>query len=61
VVNSALHPELKQRLRAAFLATEQDQQTRRTLKQFGLSRFVAADLEDYFEAHKDLAALLAAT
>ena len=61
VVNSALHPELKQRLRAAFLATEQDQQTRRTLKQFGLSRFVAADLEDYsFDAHKDLAALLAA-
>jgi phosphonate transport system substrate-binding protein len=61
VVNSALHPELKQRLRGAFLATEQDQQTRRTLKQFGLSRFVAADLEDYsFDAHKDLAALLAA-
>jgi phosphate/phosphite/phosphonate ABC transporter binding protein len=61
VVNSALHPELKQRLRATFLATEQDQQTRRTLKQFGLSRFVAADLEDYsFDAHKDLAALLAA-
>jgi phosphonate transport system substrate-binding protein len=61
VVSSALNPELKQRLRAAFLATEQDQQTRRTLKQFGLSRFVAADLEDYaFDAHKDLAALLAA-
>ena len=61
VVSTVLNPELKQRLRAAFLATEQDQQTRRTLKQFGLSRFVAADLEDYFEAHKDLAALLAAT
>jgi phosphonate transport system substrate-binding protein len=61
VVNSALHPELKQRLRAAFLTTEQDQQTRRTLKQFGLSRFVAADPEDYsFDAHKDLAILLAA-
>ena len=61
VVSSALNPELKQRLRAAFLATEQDQQTRRTLKQFGLSRFVAADPEDYsFDAHKDLAALLAA-
>ena len=60
VVSSALDPELKKRLRAAFLATEQDQQTRRTLKQFGLSRFVAADLEDYsFDAHKDLAALLA--
>jgi phosphonate transport system substrate-binding protein len=61
VVSSALNPELKQRLRAAFLATEQDQQTRRTLQQFGLSRFVAADPEDYsFEAHKDLASLLAA-
>ena len=60
-MSTALNPELKQRLRAAFLATEQDQQTRRTLKQFGLSRFVAANLEDYsFDAHKDLAALLAA-
>ena len=61
VVSSALNPELKQRLRAAFLATEQDQQTRRTLKQFGLSRFIPVGQEDYFEAHKDLAALLAAT
>jgi phosphonate transport system substrate-binding protein len=62
VVNSALHPELKQRLRAAFLTTEQDQQTRRTLKQFGLSRFVTVSQEAFsFDAHKDLAALLAAT
>jgi phosphonate transport system substrate-binding protein len=62
VVSSALRPDLKQRLRSAFLSTEQDQQTRRTLKQFGLSRFVAADPEDYtLDAHKDLAALLAAT
>jgi phosphonate transport system substrate-binding protein len=62
VVSSALRPDLKQRLRSAFLSTEQDQQTRRTLKQCGLSRFVAADLEDYtLDAHKDLAALLAAT
>src|ERR687897_973830 len=61
VVSSALNPELKQRLHAAFLATEQDQQTRRTLKQFGLSRFVVADPEDYsFDADKDLAILLAA-
>ena len=61
VVSSALDPELKHRLRAAFLAIEQDQQTRRTLKQFGLSRFVAADPQDYsLEAHKDLAVLLAA-
>jgi phosphonate transport system substrate-binding protein len=61
VVSSALLPDLKQRLRAAFLSTEQDQQTRRTLKQFGLSRFVAADPEDYsLDAHKDLAVLLAA-
>ena len=62
VVSSALPPELKQRLRSAFLSTEQDQQTRRTLKQFGLSHFVAADPEEYtLDAHKDLAALLAAT
>src|SRR5215208_6732152 len=61
VVNARLHPELKQRLRAAFLSTEQDQQTRRTLKSFGLSRFVAVDPEDYsIDAHKDLAAILAA-
>ena len=62
VVSSALPTELKQRLRSAFLSTEQDQQTRRTLKQFGLSHFVAADPEEYtLDAHKDLAALLAAT
>jgi phosphonate transport system substrate-binding protein len=62
VVNSTLHPELKQRLRAAFLATEQDQQTRQTLKQFGLSHFVAADQRDYsLDVRKHLAALLAAT
>ena len=61
VVSSALRPDLKQRLRSAFLSTEQDQQTRRTLKQFGLSRFVAADQRAYsFDAHKDLAVLLAA-
>jgi phosphonate transport system substrate-binding protein len=61
VVSSALDPELKQRLRAAFLATEQNQQARRTLQQFGLSRFVAADHEDYtLDAYRDLAVLLAA-
>ena len=61
VVSSALQPELKQRLRTAFLVTEQDQQTRRTLKQFGLSHFVAADQRNYSsDAHIDLAALLAA-
>ncbi|HWS82241.1 MAG: PhnD/SsuA/transferrin family substrate-binding protein [Actinomycetota bacterium] len=61
VVSSALRPDLKQRLRSAFLSTEQDQQTRRTLQQFGLSRFVAADQRAYsFDAHKDLAVLLAA-
>jgi phosphonate transport system substrate-binding protein len=60
VVSSALDPELKQRLRTAFLSIVQDQQTRRTLKHFGLSRFVAADPEDYsLDAHKDLAELIA--
>ena len=62
VVSSALHPELKQRLRSAFLSTEQDQQTRRTLKQFGLSHFVAADPEHYsLDARENFAALLAVT
>ena len=62
LVSSALRPDLKQRLRSAFLSTEQDLQTRRTLKLFGLSGFVAADPEDYtLDAHKDLAALLGAT
>src|SRR5215213_8911048 len=61
VVSSALHEELKERLRAAFLATEYDQRTRHILKRFGLSRFVALGQEDYsLDAHKDLAALLAA-
>src|SRR5918994_2013967 len=59
LVSSALRPDQKQRLRSAFLSTEQDQQTRRTLKLFSLSGFVAADPEDYtLDAHKDLAALL---
>ncbi len=62
VVRSALHPGLKVRLRAAFLATHDDQRTHRILKRFGLSRFVAAGQEVYsLDAHKDLAALLAAT
>ena len=62
VVSSALHPKLKQRLRAAFLSTEQNQRTRRTLKQFGLSRFVTVGQEDYsLDAHKHLATLLATT
>ena len=61
VVRSALHPQLKRRLRTAFLATEQDHRTSRSLKQFGLSRFVTVGQEDYsLDAHKDLAVLLAA-
>ena len=62
VVSSAVHPDLKERLRIAFFATEEDQHTRRTLKRFGLSHFVAVGPGDYArDAHKDLAALLAAT
>ena len=59
VVSTALDPELKERLRAAFLATEWDRRTRPILKRFGLSHFVAVSQEDYsLEAHKDLAVLL---
>ena len=62
VVSSAVHPDLKERLRIAFLATEEDQHMRRSLKLFGLSHFVAVGPGDYAsDAHKDLAALLAAT
>jgi phosphonate transport system substrate-binding protein len=58
VVRSTLQPALKERLRTAFLTTEQNQ---RTLKEFGLSHFVAIDPENYsLDAYKDLAALLAA-
>lgn len=60
VVRSALDPELKERLRAAFLAAHDDQHTQHSLKEFGLSRFVAVDQEDYtLDAHPDLAILLA--
>lgn len=62
VVGSALPPDLKRRLRIAFLATEEDQRTHRILKQFGLTRFVAVGQGDYaLDVHKHLAALLAPT
>ncbi|MBA2714706.1 MAG: PhnD/SsuA/transferrin family substrate-binding protein [Rubrobacteraceae bacterium] len=61
VVRSTLHPHLKERLRAAFLTTEEDESTRRILERYGLSRFVAVGRQDYsLDAHKDLAALLTA-
>jgi phosphonate transport system substrate-binding protein len=61
VVRSALDPALKVRLRTAFLATEDDQRTQHVLEQFGLTRFVAVDQEDYtLAAHQDLATILAA-
>jgi len=61
VVRSALDQRLKERLRVAFLATEDDQRTQQILEQFGLSHFVAVDQEDYtLAAHEDLATLLAA-
>ena len=62
VVSSALPPDLKRRLRIAFLATEEDQRTHHILKQFGLTRFVAVGQGDYaLDVHKHLAALLAPT
>jgi len=61
VVRTTLRPVLKEHLRAAFLTTEEDENTRRILKRYGLSRFVAVGGRDYsLDAHKDLAALLAA-
>jgi phosphonate transport system substrate-binding protein len=62
VVSSVLPSRLKQRLRAAFLATEENQRTHQILKEFGLTRFVVVDQGDYsLDTHKDLAALLEAT
>ena len=62
VVSSVLPSRLKQRLRAAFLATEENQRTHQILKEFGLTRFVVVDRGDYsLDTHKDLAALLEAT
>jgi phosphonate transport system substrate-binding protein len=59
VVNSNLHPNLKDQLRAAFFATNNYNRTRQVLQQFGLSRFVAVDRENYnLDAHKNLATLL---
>ncbi len=61
VVRSALDQRLKKRLRAAFLATADDQRTQQILQRFGLSQFVVVAQEDYtLAAHKDLATLLAA-
>ena len=60
VVNTTLHPDLKDRLRAAFLTTNEDESTRRTLQRFGLRRFVAVDHKTYdLRAHKHLPTLLA--
>jgi ABC-type phosphate/phosphonate transport system substrate-binding protein len=62
VVSSVLPSLLKQRLRAAFLATEENQRTHQILNEFGLTRFVVVDQGDYsLDTHKDLAALLEAT
>ena len=62
MVSSALPPDLKRRLRIAFLTTEKDQRTDHILKQFGLTRFVAVGQGDYaLDVHKHLVALLAST
>src|SRR5215204_3440773 len=47
VVNPSLPPDLKDQLRAAFFTTNENERTRQVLQQFGLSRFVAVDSENY--------------
>jgi phosphonate transport system substrate-binding protein len=60
VVNSSLHPHLKEQLRAAFFATNENERTRRVLQRFGLSHFVAVNRETYnLDAYQNLATLLA--
>ena len=59
VVSSNLHPDLKEHLRAAFFAINEDERTRRALQRFGFSRFVAVDHENYnLGAYQNLATLL---
>jgi phosphate/phosphite/phosphonate ABC transporter binding protein len=59
VVNSNLHPHLKEQLRAAFFATNENERTRRVLQRFGLRHFVAVDRENYnLGAYQNLATLL---
>jgi phosphate/phosphite/phosphonate ABC transporter binding protein len=59
VVNSNLPQHLKEQLRVAFIATNEDERTRRVLQPFGLSHFVAVDHETYnLDAHQNLASLL---
>ncbi|MCA1688140.1 MAG: phosphate/phosphite/phosphonate ABC transporter substrate-binding protein [Actinobacteria bacterium] len=47
VVRSALHPELKEGVRAGLLAVDADPRTRRALSEFGLKGFVPVTDEDY--------------
>lgn len=47
VVRSALHPSLKDNLRASFLNAHKDARCRRVLSRFGLERFVSVAYEDY--------------
>jgi phosphonate transport system substrate-binding protein len=59
VVNSNLDPNLKDQLRTAFFATNNNDRARRILQRFGLSHFVAADHETYnLDAYQNLATLL---
>jgi len=59
VVNSNLHPNLKDQLRAAFFATNNNDRTRRILQRFGLSHFVTVDHKIYnLDAYQNLATLL---
>ena len=59
VVNPNLHPNLKDQLRAAFFATNNNDRTRRMLQRFGLSHFVAVDHKIYnLDAYQNLATLL---
>jgi phosphonate transport system substrate-binding protein len=59
VVSSNLHPNLKDQLRAAFFATNDNEHTHRALQRFGFSHFVTVDRETYnLDAYQNLATLL---
>jgi phosphonate transport system substrate-binding protein len=59
VVRSDLPPDLKDQLRSAFFAINENERTLQALQRFGFSRFVAVDRETYnLDAYQNLASLL---
>ncbi len=54
VLRSSLHPELKDRLRAAFLTIDVDPYASATFDEFGLERFAPVTYEHYASEERAL-------